>query len=113
MRRSMWVIVSVGLVVALFAAGVVSFYASSDPDGLERVAEDHGFLGNAVDSANAGIVTADYGIAGIDNERLSVGLAGVLGVAVMAIVGFGLFWLLARGRSGAADQQSRDAKVDA
>lgn len=111
MRRSVWAIVFVGLMIALFAAGVLSYYASSEPDGLERVAEDHGFLGNAVDSANAAIPTADYGIAGVDDERLSVGLAGVLGVAVMAVVAFGLFWLLARGRT--ADAQPAATKVDA
>ena len=32
-----------GFLVSLFLAGVVSFYASSDPDGLEKVAEDIGF----------------------------------------------------------------------
>lgn len=101
-RRSVWVIVAVGLFVALLAAGVVSFYASSSPDGLERVAEDHGFIANAVDSANASLPTAGYAITGVDNERLSVGLAGVLGVAVMTVLAFGLFWLLARGKKPVA-----------
>jgi hypothetical protein len=101
-RRSVWVVVAVGLFVALLAAGVVSFYASSSPDGLERVAEDHGFIENAVDSANASLPTAGYAIAGVDNERLSVGLAGVLGVAVMTVLAFGLFWLLARGKKPVA-----------
>ena len=32
-----------GLLVALLLAGFVSFYASSDPDGLNRVAQDKGF----------------------------------------------------------------------
>ena len=115
MRRSVWVIVGVGLVVALFAAGVVSYYASSSPDGLERVAEDHGFIANATDSANATLPTADYGIAGIDNERLSAGLAGVLGVAGMAVLAFGLFWLLARGKKpqGQIAAEGVAPKVDA
>ena len=38
-----------GFVVSLFLAGVVSFYASSDPDGLEKVAEDIGFIETAED----------------------------------------------------------------
>ena len=33
-----------GFIVSLFLAGVVSFYASSSPDGLEKVAEDIGFI---------------------------------------------------------------------
>ena len=105
MRRSMWWIVGVGLALALFAAGIVSYYASSSPDGLEKVAEDQGFLTNATDSATATLPTADYAIAGVDNERLSVGLAGVLGVAVMAVLSFGLFWLLARGKHPAPDER--------
>ena len=32
----------VGVLVALLLAGVASYYASSDPDGLDRVAQDHG-----------------------------------------------------------------------
>ena len=97
-RRGVWTLVFVGLVLSLVIAGVVSFYADPNPDGLERVAEDQGFIENAQDSANADIVTADYGIAGIEDERLSVGLAGALGVIVMAAVAFGLFWFLGRGK---------------
>jgi cobalt/nickel transport protein len=82
-----------GFIVSLFLAGVVSFYASSDPDGLERVAEDIGFLETAKDHSNADGTLADYGVKGIENERASVGVAGVIGVigtAVVAGVGFKL-----------------------
>ncbi len=98
MKRGLWVLVGIGIAVSLLAAGVLSFYASGDPDGLERVAEDHGFAGQAADSANSGLPTADYGIAGIENARLSGGLAGVLGVVVVIVVAFGLFWWLGRGK---------------
>ena len=82
-----------GFIVSLFLAGVVSFYASSDPDGLERVAEDIGFIETAKDHSNADGTLADYGVKGIENERASVGVAGVIGVigtAVVAGVGFKL-----------------------
>ena len=82
-----------GFVVSLFLAGVVSFYASSDPDGLEKVAEDIGFIETAEDHTYADGALADYGVKGIDNERASVGVAGVIGVigtAVVAGVGFKL-----------------------
>ncbi len=82
-----------GFMVSLFLAGVVSFYASSDPDGLERVAEDIGFIETAKDHSNADGTLADYGVKGIENERASVGVAGVIGVigtAVVAGVGFKL-----------------------
>src|SRR3546814_8212288 len=63
------------LVVSLLLAGVASFYASSHPDGLEHVAEKTGFLDSGEDSATADSPLADYGVEGVDNERLSGGLA--------------------------------------
>ena len=69
-----------GFVVSLFLAGVVSFYASSSPDGLEKVAEDIGFIETAKENTNADVVLSDYGTKGVDNERASVGIAGVVGV---------------------------------
>ena len=85
-----------GFVISLFLAGVVSFYASSDPDGLEKVAEDIGFLESAEDHTYADGALADYGVKGIDNERASVGVAGVIGVIGTAIVGGALFTFIAR-----------------
>lgn len=86
----------IGFLASVLLAGIVSFYASSNPDGLEKAAEDVGFLDEATDSALAESPLADYGITGLDDERLSVGLAGVLGVLVMAVVAGGGFMLLAR-----------------
>ncbi|MBU6147005.1 MAG: PDGLE domain-containing protein [Actinomycetales bacterium] len=97
-RLSVTVFIVLGLLVSLLIAGIVSHYASASPDGLEFVAEQEGFLDTAQDSAVAGSPLADYGIAGVGDPRLSVGLAGILGVIVTAAVGFGLFWLLLRGR---------------
>ncbi len=37
------------LAISLLFAGVVSYYASSSPDGLEKVSEDHGIAGQAKD----------------------------------------------------------------
>ena len=91
--RSLWIL---GLLVSLLLAGVVSFYASSQPDGLERVAEDEGFLATAEDHDLAGSPLADYGVDGVDDARLSVGLAGLAGVGVTLAVGAGLFWVARR-----------------
>lgn len=93
-RTVLWV----GLALALLLAGLVSFYASSSPDGLEKVAGDKGFLESADDSATADSPLADYGVAGVDNERLSVGVAGVIGVVVTFVLAGGAFVLLARRR---------------
>jgi cobalt/nickel transport system permease protein len=88
-----------GLVVALILAGIVSYYASSSPDGLEKVASDKGIDANAEDSATADSPLADYGVAGVENERLSVGLAGVIGVGITFLFAGGMF-LLVRKRDG-------------
>lgn len=84
--------------IAIALAGGASYYASSHPDGLEKVADEKGFLNTAKDSAVADSPLSDYGIVGLDNERLSVGLAGVIGVVATALVALALFGLLRKKR---------------
>ena len=74
------------LLVTIGLAGIVSFYASSSPDGLEKVAEDVGFIETAKDHTLDNSALADYGVAGIENERLSVGIAGILGVIATGLL---------------------------
>jgi cobalt/nickel transport system permease protein len=80
-----------GVLVALVFAAVVSQFAADDPDGLERVAEDTGFIGSGQDHTLADFVFADYATAGIDNETLSLAVAGVVGTIVTLLVAYGLF----------------------
>jgi PDGLE domain len=82
--------------VALVLAGVASHYASSQPDGLERVAADEGFLDAADDHDLADGPLADYGVEGVDDDRLSVGVAGVAGVVATLALGAVLFRLVRR-----------------
>lgn len=88
--------IGIGLLVALLLAAIVSFYASGSPDGLERVAGDTGFDAAVEDHALADSPFADYGITGVDNARLSVGLAGIVGVLATFAVAGGLFYLVKR-----------------
>jgi cobalt/nickel transport protein len=88
-----------GFIASLFLAGVVSFYASSHPDGLEKVAGDIGFLETAKDHSNSEGVLADYGVKGVENARLSTGAAGVIGVIATGAISTG-FFLLIRRKSG-------------
>lgn len=74
-----------GLLIALVLAGVVSGFGSSEPDGLERVAIDKGLDETADDHPLAGSPLADYGVEGVENERLGTGLAGVLGVVITLV----------------------------
>jgi len=59
-----------------------SGFASSSPDGLEKVAKDKGFLETARDHLAGDGPLAHYTIEGIDNERLSTGISGLIGVLV-------------------------------
>ena len=89
-------LVAVGLVLSLVLAGGASYYASSQPDGLEKVAGDVGFLDSAEESAVEDSPLSGYEVAGVDNERISGGLAGIIGVASTAAISFGLFYALRR-----------------
>jgi len=93
--RRWWLVAAA---VALVLAAAVSFYASADPDGLERVAEDEGFIDTAADHDLADSPLAGYGVEGVDDDRTSVGLAGIVGVVVTLAVGAGLFQLVRRRR---------------
>jgi hypothetical protein len=85
-----------GLLVALLLAGVASYYASASPDGLERVAQDNGFSQTATDHAAADSPLADYQTSGVEDARLSGGLAGVVGAMVVLVLAGGLVLVLRR-----------------
>lgn len=95
-RPSTRALLVVGLLVALLVAGGVSLAASSSPDGLERVAGDHGFIDQERPHAASEGPLAGYQARGVDDERLSGAVAGVVGtVAVLGLAG-GLFLVLRR-----------------
>lgn len=99
------------LLVALLLAGFVSFYASDSPDGLESVAEDKGFVDTAGDHATGDGPLADYD-AGLDSERASVGVAGVVGVLVVLGLGTGLTYVVRR-RTREVDDERDSATTSA
>lgn len=86
-RRSWWI---VGLLLAALVVIVLAPLASSDPDGLERVAIDHGFS-EAGHSAGFTILP-DYTVPGLADGTVSLVVAGLIGVILL----FGLTWLLGR-----------------
>ena len=93
----------IGIFVSFLIAGFFSFYASSQPDGLQKVTADQGLDVTAVDSANDDSALAKYEVAGVKNERASGFLGGVIGVAVVGLAGTGLyFWVR---KPGSADNQ--------
>ncbi len=94
-----------GVLAALLLAGVGSYYASGSPDGLERVAEQVGFGDTAADSAVADGPLAGYEASGVDDDRLSGGVAGVVGSLVVLVLAGGLTLLLRR-RSDEKDREN-------
>ncbi|MGW2700706.1 energy-coupling factor ABC transporter permease [Streptomyces sp. NPDC001340] len=94
-RRTLWIS---GLVASLVLAGFVSFYASADPDGLEKVARDQGIDKRTEQHAAADSPLAGYGVKDVSNARLSGGVAGVIGVGVTVVAGSAVFWAVRRRR---------------
>lgn len=90
-------IIAAGILLALVVAGFLSPWASSWPDGLERVAENLGFLEKA---EGPGVSVweksplPDYKLPGVQNERWATGLAGLGGTLAMAAIAWGLARLL-------------------
>ena len=82
-----WVIA--GIILALLAV-LISPLASGNPDGLERVAEDIGFLGTGLNSPFE--LLPDYSIPFFGETAVSTILAGAVGVIIL----FGLLLLLGR-----------------
>ena len=101
MRLKWW---HIALVICL-AVALISPLASGSPNGLGRVAEDHGFIGFAEEAPFQ--LIADYLCPGIENEALATILAGVIGTLVIFGVVYGLARLL-RLRKRHAEQLSSE-----
>jgi len=89
-----------GILVA-FVLVLLAPLASSLPDGLERVAEDHGFAERA--SALTAAPLPDYSVPGVGQASLSTVLAGLAGVVAVFLLTLAAGRLLCgRGRAEAA-----------
>jgi PDGLE domain-containing protein len=101
-------LVLVGLLVALVLAGGVSYWASSAPDGLNKVASDEGFDKGAKDHRLDDSPFAGYETSGVGDGRLSGGLAGVVGVGVTFLLVGGLVWGVRRRHASTSDSTGTD-----
>jgi len=84
----------IGVIIALFLAGIISMFASSFPDGLEKVAENLGFLEKGEGEPTIKSPIPDYAIPGIKNEKLATSIAGIAGTLLVFGLGYGLAAIL-------------------
>ena len=78
-----WVVA--GLLIAIVVV-LLSPLASASPDGLERVAEDLGFLGTAQSAPYQ--ILPDYSVPFLGETSISTIVAGLLGAMVVLAIGF-------------------------
>lgn len=101
------VFVAVALALSVALAALLSPFASGDPDGLEKVAEQQGFASReAEEPAWRHALMPDYWSEDDSGETpLRKAIAGVIGTLAVFAVGYGIARLAARrrGQRGAAN----------
>ena len=91
----------IGLGIALLLALFLSPFASSAPDGLEKVAETKGFAEKG-DGWRLWLYAPlrDYGISWIKNEEVSTALSGLIGTLGVFLIALGISKLLKKKGNG-------------
>ncbi len=87
--KSKWWLIALGICLLVT---VFSPLASSAPDGLEKVAENNGFL--ELSGSSPFQIIADYIFPGIYNEAIATIIAGIIGTLLLFGMAYGLAWLL-------------------
>lgn len=87
------------MIGSLISLGVVllSPFASADPDGLERVAEDVGFLTLAQDSPYN--IFADYVIPALGDGGVSTIVAGIVGILAVGGIALLIGWIIQKSKT--------------
>jgi cobalt/nickel transport system permease protein len=98
-RATVSTFVVAGLIVCLTLVFLIAPHASTAPDGLNRVAAQHGLDVGATRSPAAGGPLAGYQVRGAAHDGWSRGVAGGLGVAVTFAVSVAGTRLLATRRT--------------
>ena len=109
-RGSFPLFAAVALAVAVGLALFLSPFASSSPDGLERVAGDERFGHTAeVRAIQDRSPVPDYAFPGIENERLATAAAGFLGTLAVFALGYGVARVAVRRRDPGAGAPAASA----
>lgn len=87
-----------GLTVALLLAVFASPFASSHPDGLEKIAEDKDFIEMASEQTTVwkNSLFPDYSVPAIRAEIPSTGTAGLIGTMLVFAFGYGIIKSMTR-----------------
>ncbi len=93
-QRAGWI--WVGLGIALLLALFLSPFASSSPDGLNKVAENKGFHKGDQAPLWKYAPLSNYGIAGIRDRKRSTAISGALGTLAIFSIALGVGKLLRR-----------------
>jgi len=88
-----------GFVIALVLAGVISIFASSWPDGLEKVAEKLNFLEKGEGEPALTSPIPDYAMPGVGNEKLATSVAGIIGTLIVFGFSYGIAMLIKQRKS--------------
>jgi cobalt/nickel transport protein len=116
-KKSILIFTMAGLAIAVALALIVSPWASSSPDGLEKVAKDKGFIEQAEETEPAweSSPIPDYAVPGLTEEavneetgeveeeptKLATALAGLIGTVAIFLIAWGLALVLKKKDSDA------------
>ncbi|HMM41768.1 MAG TPA: PDGLE domain-containing protein [Thermomicrobiales bacterium] len=107
-KRAGWAaLVAAGVGLALLIT-LFSPFASSSPDGLNKVAQDKGF--HQAEKGPSYEIIPGYSLPGIDNPHLAKILSGIIGVLIVTAIGLAAGYGMRRAaRSRAAEQPLSNA----
>jgi cobalt/nickel transport protein len=127
-KKSILIFTLAGLAIAVALALIVSPWASSSPDGLEKVAEDKGFIEKAEETEPVweSSPIPDYAVPGLTEEavdeetgevveeptRLATALAGLIGTVAIFLIAWGLALVLKKKDGGMKAQTSGGPAVE-
>jgi len=95
LKGFLWIGLGVSLLLALF----LSPFASSSPDGLEKVAEHQGFAEKGESwTLRRYAPFRNYTLPWIENEKLSTAIAGAIGTFAIFLIAVGLARCLKKGK---------------
>ncbi len=109
-RTRNWAFVLAGLSAALLIAIFLSPFASKNPDGLDRVAQDHKFERQATQNAPARKLPFyrlfdEYSVRGIP-QAIATPMAGLIGTLVTFGIAWGVGKLVAKSSNSTSGDDS-------